>query len=122
MRWSPLLPRGAAIRLRPQKAGRLAHVGVNTAPNKSTLSYANQHRPASLFEAVFYRVLDRFRSGGLLGHRAKPFGFKNKLLSLDATVITLCLALFPWARFRRKKGGVKLIFYSEMPFSWPRSS
>jgi hypothetical protein len=88
--------------------GRLAHVGVHTAPNKSTLSYANQHRPASLYEAVFYTVLDRFRSGGLLGHRAKPFGFKNKLLSLDATVITLCLALFPWARFRRKKGGVKL--------------
>lgn len=44
----------------------------------------------------------------MLGHRNKPFRFKNKLLSLDATVISLCLELFPWARFRRAKGGVKL--------------
>ena len=34
--------------------------------------------------------------------------FKNKLLSLDSTTISLCLSLFPWAQFRRTKGGVKL--------------
>jgi hypothetical protein len=34
--------------------------------------------------------------------------FKNKLYSLDATVISLCLTLFPWASFRRTKAGVKL--------------
>src|SRR4030042_875316 len=36
------------------------------------------------------------------------FRFKNKLFSLDATVVSLCLSLFPWARFRRTKGGIKL--------------
>ena len=41
------------------------------------------------------------------GSRKRKFRFKNKLLSLDSTTITLCLALFPWAKFRKAKGGVK---------------
>ena len=36
------------------------------------------------------------------------FRFKNKLLSLDSSTISLCLSLFPWAKFRRTKGAVKL--------------
>ncbi len=45
------------------------------------------------------------------GRRARrPFRFKNKLLSLDATVIDLCAEMFPWAVFRRTKGAVKLHF------------
>jgi len=36
------------------------------------------------------------------------FRFRNKLLSLDATVIDLCLELFPWAKFRQRKGAIKL--------------
>jgi len=36
------------------------------------------------------------------------FRFKNKLLTLDSTTISLCLSLFPWAKFRRTKGAVKL--------------
>ncbi|MGD0778417.1 MAG: transposase [Candidatus Solibacter sp.] len=35
------------------------------------------------------------------------FRFKNKLQSLDSTTISLCLTMFPWAKFRRAKGGVK---------------
>ena len=88
--------------------GKLTHLGLKKAPNKSTLSYANRHRPAALFEDLFFTALNRFRSQGMLGKRSKPFRFKNKLMSLDATVITLCLDLFPWAKFRRAKGGVKL--------------
>jgi len=41
---------------------------------------------------------------------AKRFRFKNKLLSIDATVIDLCAEMFPWATFRRTKGAVKLHF------------
>src|SRR5437773_11324049 len=37
----------------------------------------------------------------------KPFRFKNKLLLLDSTTISLCLSLFPWAQFKKVKGGVK---------------
>lgn len=87
--------------------GKLVHLGVKTAPNKSTLSYANGHRPAALFEALFWSTLQRFRDQGLLGARKRKFRFKNKLLSLDSTTISLCLSLFPWAKFRRAKGGVK---------------
>ena len=87
--------------------GKLVHLGVRKAPNKSTLSYANGHRPAALFEDLFWSALERFRAQGGAGARKSKFRFRNKLLSLDSTTITLCLALFPWAKFRRAKGGVK---------------
>jgi len=87
--------------------GKLVHLGIGKAPNKSTLSYANEHRPAQLYEDLFYTALNRFRDEEGLGQRKKKFRFKNKLLSLDSTTISLCLKLFPWAKFRRAKGGVK---------------
>jgi len=87
--------------------GKLVHLGVGRAPNKSTLSYANARRPAAIYAELFWAMLDSFRSRRMLGP-AKCFRFKNKLLSLDASTISLCLELFPWADFRRAKGGVKL--------------
>jgi len=87
--------------------GRLVHVGITRAPCRSTLSYANEHRPAALFEDLFFTALARFREQQGLGTRKHKFRFKNKLLSLDSTTISLCLTLFPWAKFRRAKGGVK---------------
>jgi hypothetical protein len=87
--------------------GKLVHLGIDSAPNKSTLSYANRNRPAALYEELFYTALGRFRNGNGLGERKRKFRFKNKLLSLDSTTISLSLALFPWAKFRRAKGGVK---------------
>jgi Transposase DDE domain/Domain of unknown function (DUF4372) len=87
--------------------GKLVHLGIGKAPNKSTLSYANEHRPAKLYEDLFYTALQRFRDEKGLGPRNQKFRFRNKLLSLDSTTITLCLEMFPWAKFRRSKGGVK---------------
>jgi Domain of unknown function (DUF4372)/Transposase DDE domain len=87
--------------------GRLVHLGIAKAPRRSTLSYANEHRPAALFEDLFFTALARFRQQQAWGGRNRKFRFKNKLLSLDSTTISLCLALFPWAKFRRAKGGVK---------------
>jgi hypothetical protein len=84
--------------------GKLKHLGI-TAPNRSTLAYANEHRPWQLYRAVFHELLARCQ-------RAVParrkFRFKNKLVSLDSTVIDLCATLFDWAKFRRTKGAVKL--------------
>ncbi len=88
--------------------GKLKHLGISKAPNKSTLSYANRHRPAALYEELFWTMADRFRQSGGLGSRKRKFRFKNKLLSLDSTTISLCLSLFPWAQFRRAKGGIKV--------------
>jgi hypothetical protein len=87
--------------------GKLVHLGIGVAPNKSTLSYANRHRPAALYEDLFYTALMRFRDEQGLGVRKRKFRFKNRLLSLDSTTISLCLEMFPWAQFRRAKGGVK---------------
>ncbi len=85
--------------------GKLAHLGI-TGPKRSTLAYANEHRPWQLYEQVFYQLLERCR--GVAGR--KKFRFKNKLVSLDATVIGLCAGMFEWAAFRRTKGAVNLHF------------
>jgi hypothetical protein len=87
--------------------GKLVHLGIAKAPNKSTLSYANQHRPAALYQDLFYAALARFCQQQGLGVRKRKFRFRNKLLSLDSTTISLCLSIFPWARCRHHKGGVK---------------
>jgi hypothetical protein len=42
--------------------GKLAHLGIAQAPRRSTLSYANEHRPAALFEELFFTALARFRA------------------------------------------------------------
>src|SRR5215510_310148 len=85
--------------------GRLEQWGVIKPPNRSTLAYANRHRPWQLYEKVFYRTLDRCRSK--LGHKTR-FRFKNPLLSIDSSVVTLCSEMFPWASWSRQKGAVKL--------------
>jgi len=87
--------------------GKLKHLGISAVPSKSNLSYANKQRPAQLFQRLFWKTLDRFRSQSMLGPSQKPFRFKNKLLLLDSTTISLCLSLFPWAQFKKLKGGVK---------------
>ncbi len=87
--------------------GKLSHLGINRCPSKSNLSYANAHRPAEIFEDLFWSMSESFRAQGRLGTRRHKFRFKNKLLSLDSTTISLCLTMFPWAEFRRAKGGVK---------------
>jgi len=86
--------------------GKLRHFGMEEAPKKSTLSYANSHRPWELFQDLFYDTLGVCQEAA--ASVKKKFRFKNKLLSLDSTTISLCLSLFPWAKFRRTKGGVKL--------------
>ncbi len=75
--------------------GKLKHLGVATAPSRSTLAYANQHRPWQLYQTVFLELLGRCEEQACSGRR--KFRFKNKLLSLDATVIDLCASLYDWA-------------------------
>jgi hypothetical protein len=87
--------------------GKLVHLGVQEAPKRSTLAYANEHRPWTLYQAVFDEVLKSAQTLAQERGRA-PLRFKNPLYSLDATVIDLCLEVFDWARYRRTKGAVKL--------------
>jgi len=84
--------------------GKLKHLGI-AAPSRSSLAYANAHRPWQLYQQIFLYLLERVRQKST---RAKPFRFKNKLVSLDSTTIDLCLSMFDWAHFRRTKGAIKL--------------
>ncbi len=84
--------------------GKLAHLGIE-APARSSLSYANGHRPWTLFEKVFYGLFEIVAAKAV---GKKKFRFKNKLVSIDSTVIDLCLSMYDWAKFRTTKGAVKL--------------
>jgi hypothetical protein len=84
--------------------GKLKHLGI-TAPSHSTLAYANEHRPWELYPLVFGQLLQRCQSEG---QGKKKFRFKNKLVSLDSSIIDLSVTLFDWAKFRRTKGAIKL--------------
>jgi hypothetical protein len=86
--------------------GKLRHLGVAEPPKRTTLSYANAHRPWQLYEGVFYKVLANCQAEAK--SRKRKFRFKHKLLSLDSTVIPLCLSVFDWAQYKRTKGAVKL--------------
>ncbi len=82
---------------------RLYHLGSRLM-SKSNLARMNEEKPYELYEALFARLLQRCQSGKP-GH---AFRFKNPLYSLDASVIDLCLSVFPWADFRTTKGAIKL--------------
>jgi hypothetical protein len=82
---------------------RLYHLGVHSV-KRSTLSYANNHRTHFIFKSVFDSLLKKVTS-----HAPRhKFRFKNRLYSIDATTIDLCLSMYDWAKFRKKKGGIKV--------------
>jgi len=85
--------------------GKLKHLGIS-APPRSTLAYANEHRPWELYQLIFLTLLDRCHSQVNL--KKRKFRFKNPLVSLDSSFIDLCLEIFDWAHYRRTKGAVKL--------------
>jgi len=83
------------------------HLGITNTEReikRSTLSYANMHRDSKLFKSVFENLLEKAQSAG----GKHGFRFKNPLYSIDCTVVDLCLKLFPWADFRKGKGGIKM--------------
>src|ERR1700738_4508546 len=88
--------------------GQLKHLGVPVAPKKSTLAYANEHRPWELYQTVFEQTLCKCQELVQNQSGRKKFRFKNKLMSLDGSIIDLSVSMFDWAKFRRTKGAIKL--------------
>jgi len=86
--------------------GKLRHLGLSDAPARSTLAYANEHRPWEVYRDLFFALHERCTKEAL--GRGHGFRFKNKLVSLDASTIALTLSMFDWAHFQRAKGAVKL--------------
>jgi hypothetical protein len=85
------------------QSDRLYHLGLGRI-RRSTLSDANAKRDYRIFENMFYHLLTRCRD---LTPK-HTFRFKNPLYTIDATVIDLCLSVFPWAKFRKAKGAIKM--------------
>lgn len=86
------------------QAGKLYHLGLPEKICRNTLSNANAKRDSDIYRDFFYKLVDRC-------HELTPkhkFRFKNRLRSFDATTISLCLSVFPWAKIKHKKGAIKL--------------
>ena len=86
--------------------GKLRHLGIDRVPTRSTLAYANQHRPWQVYQEVFQQLLSVCQSDAKAVKR--KFRFRNPLLSLDSTLISVCVSMFDWASYSQTKGAVKL--------------
>lgn len=83
---------------------KLYHLGVGKTVTRSNLSKANEQRDYRIFEDYAYYMITearRKREGKISGIGAHIYAF-------DSTTIALCLSLFEWAKFRKKKGGIKV--------------
>jgi len=86
--------------------GNLNHLGMISAPSKSTVSYQNKNRDWTLFKDYYYKLLNHL--GQQAGFRQVKFRIKSKIFLLDSTTISLCLSLFDWARYKTAKGAIKM--------------
>ena len=85
---------------------KLYHMGIRSSVSRSTLSDANESRDWRIFADFAQALIGIARRL----YRDEDFGLQlnETVYALDATTIDLCLALFPWAKFRQHKGAVKL--------------
>jgi hypothetical protein len=79
------------------------HTGF-TGVKRSTLSESLKHRDYRIFEELYYAMLTQCKTN-TPGHK---FRFKNELFSIDSSIVDLCLSIFPWAKFRQRKGAIKI--------------
>ena len=86
--------------------GKLRHLGVGIAPTRSTLAYANEHRPWQLYRTVFEGLVQVCQAEAK--DKKRKFRFRHPLLTLDATVIPVCVSMFEWAKYVKTKGAVKM--------------
>ena len=84
-------------------AEKWKHVGLESVA-RSTLADANKLRPQDIFGELFYAFVEKCQ-------RIAPrhtFRVDMPVFSLDSTLISLCLTSYPWAKYRRRKGAMKL--------------
>jgi putative transposase len=85
-----------------RQAHKLYHVGLSKL-KRSTLADANRERPAVIFEKTYYKLYERLSAELASQSQQAP-----PIKIIDATTIDLCAAAFPWAKFRTRKGAIKL--------------
>lgn len=98
--------------------GNLNHLGVLRGPCKSSISYQNKHRSWEVFRDLYFVLLDSLENN-LKRKRIYAKRLKRKIFIVDATTISLCLKLFDWAKFRQRKGAIKLHTVLDYDMSLP---
>jgi hypothetical protein len=85
---------------------KLYHMGIRGKVSRNTLAHANQVRDWRIYADFAQVVITQARS--LYAHEDFGFELEQAVYAFDATTIDLCLSLFPWAKFRQRKGAIKL--------------
>ena len=85
---------------------KLYHMGFRGSIRRSTLADANEKRDWRIFADFTFLLIDIAQQ--LYAHEPWAVSLRRSVYALDSTTIDLCLALFPWAKFRRTKGGIKI--------------
>jgi hypothetical protein len=83
---------------------KIYHLGLGRSVTKGNLAKANKNRNCKIFEEFAYYLVDVARKKC----NSDDFQIKGKIYAFDSSTIDLCLNIFWWAKFRKKKGGVKL--------------
>lgn len=88
----------------------LSGVGLKQSPARSTMSYTHSKRSWKVYEEIFNGVLTHYgRVFSRTAHYKQLEQLKGKVIHIvDSTTISLCLAIFDWARFRAAKGAIKI--------------
>jgi len=90
--------------------GYIASLGLKQSPARSTMSDGNKNRDYKVFETLYYRLLSHYST--VLKRHAKPTIIKeikdHTIKLIDSSIISLCLSMFDWAKFRTAKGGIKI--------------
>ncbi len=84
--------------------GKSYHLGLGKHVTRSNLAKANQNRDYHIFEAYAYSMVEKAR----LKRKTDIFKHGGNVYAFDSTTIDLCLSVFWWAKFRKKKGGIKI--------------
>lgn len=82
---------------------KLYHLGMKPVP-RSTLARVNEEQPHQLYKELFHKLLGRCQ---VMAPKNR-FKLDAKIYLLDATIINLCLKVFPWATYQQTKGAIKL--------------
>jgi len=85
---------------------KLYHMGFRGKVSRNTLAHANQVRDWHIYADFAQILITRARS--LYAQEDFGLELEQTVYAFDATTIDLCLSLFPWAQFRRRKGAIKL--------------
>ena len=83
---------------------RLYHAGIKEPIKRSTFCDALEKKRNDVFKSAFHALVDKAQ--GIAGNVKKKF--KNPLRIIDASIISLCLSQFNWAKYRKSKGAIKL--------------